>query len=252
MNSVKQIGLKIIYLAFLFSLLFFFSCSESDNPTSPAGPNNSDIKILVLKDGGTEDSVYSILKKAGYSVTVGQMYYDFDGKFINDYHLIILLNGVDYGQYMSDSVEIRLKNYVRDGGTLLTTEWMTYSIYNTSNIYTTLREILPSLYDGDYAYENETYRKMLTHPITNGLPDTLSISNGNWSYSKTTIYSSSLLTDIKVLFRGDGSGAALTIGQLNKGYVIHWNMAGQYRGAEIWTDNVKKILTNIAGYSGTN
>jgi len=252
MNSVKQIGRRIIYPIIIFSLLVFFGCSESDNPTSPTGPKNSDIKILVLKDGGTEDSVYSILNKAGYSVTVGQMYYDFDGKFINDYHLIILLNGVDYGQYMTDSAEIKLKNYVRDGGTLLTTEWMAYSIYNTSNIYNTLREILPSLYDGDYAYENETYRKTTTHPITNGLPDTLSISNGNWSYSKTTIYSSSLLTDIKVLFRGDGSGAALTIGQLNKGYVIHWNMGGQYRGAEIWTDNVKKILTNIAGYSGAN
>lgn len=252
MNSVKQNGPKIIFAILIFSLLFFLGCSESDNPAGPTAPKNSDIKVLVLKDGGTEDSVYSILNKAGFNVTVGQMYYDFDGKFIIDYDLIILLNGIDYGQYMSDSAEVRLKNYVRDGGTLLTTEWMTYSIYYNSNIYKTIREILPAQYNGGYSYNSESYKKITSHPITDSLSDTLSISNQSWSYSKTIPYASSLLTDIKVLFSGNDSGAALTIGQLNKGYVIHWNMAGQYNGENIWTENVKKILTNIAGYSGTN
>jgi hypothetical protein len=232
------------------AMLLFAACSKDNNPTTPeTGVKNSDIKILVLKDGGTEDTVYSVLSKSGFDVTVGDYYYNFDGKFISNYNLVILLNGVDYNNDISDSTQSRLRNYVRDGGILLTTEWMTWSIANT-NHYQIIKDFLPVVYNGSYSYGTETYTKMVDNPITEGLPNSFSVSDTNWNYSNTTLYNNSLSSNLKVLFRGDKSGAALTMGELNKGKTIHWNMAGAYEDNTIWTPEVKKILINIARYSG--
>lgn len=244
--GLNKLVFGVIPLAFV---LIIAGCSNEDNPTAPEGIKNSDIKVLVLKDGGTEDSVYSVLSKQGFDVTVGEFFYTFDGKFVDNYNLIIFLNGVNYSNNITEDVQNRLKNYVRDGGILLTTEWMTYSI-QTSNYYQVLKEILPSMYNGNYDYGTETYVKEVNHPITEGLPVSFSISNEAWSYSITNVYSNSLSGNLKVLFSGSKSGAALTIGELNKGKTIHWNMAGAYDGNTIWTSEVKKILVNIARYSG--
>ncbi len=231
-------------------MLLLAACSKDNNPTAPeTGVKNSDIKVLVLKDGGTEDTIYSVLSKAGFDVTVGDFYYNFDGKFISDYNLVILLNGVDYFNDISDSAQLRIRNYVRDGGILLTTEWMTYSIA-VSNHYQVLKDFLPVMYNGGYYYGTETYTKLVNNPITDGLPTSFSISDTNWSYSYTSLYNNSLSTNLTVLFSGDKSGAALAMGELNKGKTIHWNMAGAYEDNTIWTSEVKKILINIAKYSG--
>lgn len=224
-------------------------CSKDNNPTEPEGIKNSDINVLILKDGGTEDSVYAVLSKENFNVTVGELYYNFDGRFIDSYNLIIFLNGVNYNNYISNDIQNRLKSYVRDGGILLTTEWMTFSI-NTSNYYQILKDILPVMYTGDYDSGTETYTKEVNHPITEGLPDSFSISNEEWSYSLTAVYNNSLSSNPTVLFSGNSSGAALTIGQLNNGKTIHWNMAGAYEGDTIWTPEVTQILINIAKYSG--
>jgi len=236
----------VSFFALVFSLILSIGCSEENNPAEPEGIKNSDIKVLILKDGGTEDTVYSVLFKAGFDVTVGEFFYNFDGRFIDGYNLVIFLNGVNYNNDISDSVQQRLKNYVRDGGTLLTTEWMTFSTY----YYQTLREILPSMFNGAYDYGTETYTKEVNHPITEGLPASFNISNEDWSYSFTALYNNSLSGNLTVLFSGDKSGAALTIGTFNLGKSIHWNMAGAYNSNTIWTSEVKRILINIAKYSG--
>ena len=244
MKSLNKRALSFITL--IAGFLLITGCNKEDNPAVPEGIKNSDIKVLILKDGGTEDTVYSVLFKAGFDVTVGEFFYNFDGRFIDGYNLVIFLNGVNYNYDISDSVQQKLKNYVRDGGTLLTTEWMTYS----TNYYQLLREILPSMYNGGYEYGTETYTKMTDHTITEGLPASFSISNDDWAYSFTTVYANSQSTNLTVLFSGDKSGAALSIGTFNQGKSIHWNMAGAYYSNTIWTPEVKMILINIAKYSG--
>ena len=240
--------IKLTFIMILATVLFA-ACSKDNNPTEPEGIKNSDINVLILKDGGTEDSVYAVLSKENFNVTVGELYYNFDGRFIDSYNLIIFLNGVNHNNNISNDVQNSLKNYVRDGGILLTTEWMTYSI-NNSNYYQILKDILPVTYTGDYDYGTETYTKEVNHPITEGLPASFSISNEEWSYSLTAVYNNSLSSNPTVLFSGNSSGAALTIGQLNNGKTIHWNMAGAYEGNTIWTPEVRQILINIAKYSG--
>jgi len=251
MNGIKQNVKRLLFtFVMLTTLIYFSACSEDNSPTvqNPI-TNNSDIKILVLKDGGTEDTVYSVLSKEGFDVTVGDFFYNFDGKFISGYNLIIFLNGVDYNHDISDSAQSRIRNYVRDGGILLTTEWMTFSI-EYSNHFQLLKDILPVTYDGDNSNGTETYRKLVDNPITEGLPSSFSVSDTNWSYSYTTLYTNSLSANLTVLFSGDYSGAALAMGELNQGKTIHWNMAGEYEDNTIWTPEVKKILINIARYSG--
>ena len=147
----------VSFFALVCSLILSIGCSEENNPAEPVGIKNSDIKVLILKDGGTEDTVYSVLFKAGFDVTVGEFFYNFDGRFIDGYNLVIFLNGVNYNNDISDSVQQRLKNYVRDGGTLLTTEWMTFS----TNYYQILREILPSMFNGVMIMEPRLIQKKL-------------------------------------------------------------------------------------------
>jgi hypothetical protein len=126
---------------------------------------------------------------------------------------------------------------------------MTYSIEYASH-FQVLKDFLPVTYNDEYSYGTETYRKLVNNTITDGLPTSFSISDTNWSYSYTSLYVNSLSTNLTVLFSGDYSGAALTMGELNKGKTIHWNMAGAYEDNTIWTPEVKKILINIARYSG--
>lgn len=72
--------------------------------------------ILILEDGGTQDSVYSILSEAGFNVTLGGPYWQYTGVDIDQYRLVVFLNGVTYSLVMPDSVQLKIRSYVGNGG----------------------------------------------------------------------------------------------------------------------------------------
>ena len=129
--------------------------------------------ILILEDGGTQDSVYSILSQAGFNVTLGGPYWQYTGMGINQYRLVIFLNGVIYVNAMPDSVQWKIRNYIRNGGGLLTTEWILWD----GNSFGILAPILPSTYGGTYSYAPEWYHKSATHAISQNLPDSFIVPN---------------------------------------------------------------------------
>lgn len=199
--------------------------------------------VLILEDDGTEDSVYNILTSGGINATLGGNYWEYTGMGINQYNLVIFLCGVDYGEPMDSSVQQIIRDYVFSGGKLLTTEWIAYGEYD---YYPLIYEILPVVYDGDWDYNEETYYKQLNHPISLSLPDSFVVPV-DWSYSFTlrdTTPSKQALT----IFKGSESGDAVVLGRYGAGEIIHWNMAGQYDGNEIWSPEVKKLLVNISRY----
>ena len=198
--------------------------------------------VLILEDNRTEDSVLTILTNAGINVVLGGNYWEYSGEEINQYEVVIFLNGYTWGETVEESVQQKIRNYVFDGGNLLTTEWLTYH-YSS---YPTINEILPALYNYDYGYEEETYYKMIDHPISKSLPDSF-IVPVDWSYSHTirdTAASKNTLT----IFTGSFSGDAVVLGHYGSGKIVHWNMAGQYSNDDIWTEPIKVLLINIIQY----
>jgi len=228
-------GFTMLLLVFLFN-----ACSKD-----PVSSKRDPAKILVLEDGGTEDTLYTVLDSAGFDVTHGGLYYDYTNTDFSAYDLVILLGGVDYGETIEDTIQTALKNYVTAGGNLLTTEWTLEEGY-----YSILESFMPVAYDGDYSYHPETYVRMATHPITANIPDTF-MTNADWAlvYMTELDDASTESTNRTVLFKGLEGGPALTIGNLGTGHIIHWAMAGEYEGPDIWSDEVKQIFINIGKFS---
>ena len=62
--------------------------------------------ILVLEDNGTQDSVYAIFDRAGISVDSGGAYWQFTGEDLDEYEVIIFLNGVNWTNDLADSAHM--------------------------------------------------------------------------------------------------------------------------------------------------
>ena len=199
--------------------------------------------ILVLEDGGTQDSVHAILSQAGFNVTLGGPYWQYTGVDVNQYQLIVFLNGVIYSPVMADSVQLKIRNYVGNGGGLLTTEWLIWS----GAVHDTLTSILPVLYGGSWSTGSEIYRKQAIHPISASLPDSFVVPPA-WSFSHT-VRDTSPIKQAITIFEGSSSEAAVVAGRYGNGKVVHWNMGGQWNGANIWSTEVKALLRNIASYT---
>ncbi len=209
-------------------------------------------RVLILEDGGTENSVETILDNAGYTVTMGGPYDEYDGTDFSAFDLVLLLNGYYYGDTLQAGVQQGLKDFVSAGGVLMTTEWLTYEGTGV-DYWDTLMGILPLTYNDDYCDAGagvcpETYTKMVDHPITEGLPASF-LTPPDWTYSFQAVNSSSLATNIKVLFEGSNSGSAIGVGDFGLGHTIHWSMAGVYGGTDIWSTETTRILTNIAAFA---
>ncbi len=234
----------LICLTMLSMVLLISACSD-DDPDPVSSPQPTVARVLVLEDGGTEDSLYVVLGSAGFNVTHGGPYTDYHNTDLSAYDLVILLNGVDYGETIEDSIQQAMKDYVTAGGVLLTTEWALEEGY-----WDILESFMPVAYDDDYDYASETYVKLVDHEITAALPDTFE-TNSDWSYVNMIELAdgATASTNRTVLCKGLLGGPALVIGDLGTGHIIHWAMAGEYNGSDIWSDEVKQIFVNIANFS---
>lgn len=227
-------------LTVFLAVLVASGCS-SDTPVSSVTP--LDVKILVLEDDGSQDTLYAILSYPGFVVTQGGPYYDYTGTDFSAYDLVIFLNGIEYLEVMEDSIQQALMDYVTAGGVLLTTEWLLEEGYHII-----LESFLPVAHDASFEYESETYTKMVDHPITANIPNTF-VTNSDWCLSYMTAHPSPLSSNIQVLFEGSTSGPALVIGDLGSGHTIHWAMGLEYIGEDIWSAEVRQIFLNIAFFS---
>ncbi|HEX2897840.1 MAG TPA: hypothetical protein VHP63_07315 [candidate division Zixibacteria bacterium] len=239
---MRRILISFIAIGFVF--LLALGCSE-DEPTAPVPAVLA--KILILEDGGTQDSLFKILDSAGFDVTLGGHYSDYTGTNFSTYNLVILLDGFVTGYTMADSIQTALKNYVQSGGVLLTTDWFNYYANNVI-----VDSISPLEYGGNYGDGAvERYVKELDHPITAGVPDTFDTYQ-DWTWIQAVDKANSLSTNRQVLFSGFQAGStALGIGTYGSGRIIHWAMAGVDYGPNIWSPEVRRIFINIAAFSKT-
>ena len=231
--------MKQVVLLFAVLILFWHceNANESDDPDI-----KRDKEILILEDDGTQDSIAQILSDFGFKVELGGPYWEYTGENIERYRVIIFLNGVEWVQVMSDTVQTKIREFVQNGGTLFSTEWISWS-GATNQI---LNDILPVIYGGSWDIGSEMYYMDKSHPITAGLPDSFQVSS-DWSFSETHLRAT-MDNQAETIITGSRSNAAVAVGVYEKGIVIHWNMGGHYSGDEIWSSNVRMLLANIVQF----
>ena len=200
--------------------------------------------VLILEDGGTEDSVYAILNRTGlFNLTLGGNYYNYTGNNINTFNVIIFLNGIEWSFSMADSVQQKIVNRVSQGAGLLTIEWVTWNA-----TFGIIENILPVTTDATY-FENvtETYTRLApTHPIANSLPASFP-QFGLHSVTVEVLDPNPQKQGVTV-FQGSISGSAVTAGVWMSGKTTHWSTAGHYTSNNIWDNNSRTLLVNIVRY----
>ena len=218
-----------------------------DSPTGNAGEQGPDIgPVLVLGDGATEDSVLTILAENGVDAEFGGTYWTWDGSGLDEASAVLFLSGYDYNETVADSVQAQLVAFVAAGGGLMTTEWMVY--YGDSGYYDMVAELAPSVHQSGYDYGTETYTVVASsHPVAEGLPPSFATPDAGWSYAND-VADTAPFKNATVVIGGSASGDAVVAGQYGAGRTVHWNMAGQYDGDDIWSPEVRRILVNIAKY----
>jgi len=215
-------------------------CSNSDSTS----PGETAPVVLVLGDGGSETHVASVLTAAGLTVRDGGPFYEFTGAGLDEADAVVLLTGVDYSHDMNDQGEAALVGFVRSGGGLVTSEWLSYSI-TKSGYDQIVNVVLPVEYGGSYGSGSETMTVMeADHPVTAGVAATFtSAGQSQWSVVAPR-------SDAVQLVRGSRSGAAVVAWE-TPGRVVAFNMAGEYGGADAWTADLDKLVANAAWWCGT-
>ncbi|MGA1867761.1 MAG: Ig-like domain-containing protein [bacterium] len=177
--------------------------------------------ILILKDGGTEGDVRDILSHAGFNVTISNSFeYQWDGTNPppDGFDVIILLDGISYGLSMPVDGQTILVDFVKNGGGLIVTEWITIEAAN----HTAMSDlILLSRYSG--AIGSDTYTLLQDHPVAEGLPQ--SFITPAQGYSKCT-----LKAGATALIEGSDNAKAVAIKEYGNGRIVEFSSAGNYGG----------------------
>ncbi len=197
-------------------------------------------EIYIIHDNGTQDSIATILFDAGMFVEVGPVFRQFTDQDLSEYSLVILLNGVSWTGSVPQVGQDNIRNFIFNGGSMLSTEWISWSGATNQ----TLNSIIPVSYGGSWSRGEEEYTIHTHHPITEGLPETFTVPE-NWSFSVTNM-DENLTLNAQTLIKGSRSNDALVLGEYGNGNIIHWNMGGHYNGRNIWTEEVRQLLINIA------
>ena len=225
----------------LLAVLIAAATGCSENPTAPeAHPT----RVLVLEDGGTEDSVAVFLRAAGYTVTMGGSHWLFRGAGLAEHDVVLLLSGPQYTSVMPDSVQQKLVNFVANGGGLMTTEWVQYQ--TSRGYYQRLRTILPASYGGTYRRGPDTCQVNGVHPIALGLPQTFA-TGANWGGTRLLAKTDPAL-QVQVPILGSFTGSAVVTGVHGTGRTACWSMAGHYYSPNIWSREARMLLGNITAW----
>lgn len=198
-------------------------------------------EIMLLGDGNSQAQIGAYLQSQGHNVYQAGDYYDWDGSdsTIGVYDKIFLLYGYDYGDELTAGGNQNLVDYVGAGGTLVTTEWLLYSI-DRGYFTGTVADLLPVTYGGDYDYD-PVWNFDESNPYMAGL------TNG---WSDTSGYSEADLVAGAVSVADDGLGNSLLsyIDHAGGGRVIHLNHDLTYE-TDPMSSEALTLIGNLAGGS---
>lgn len=199
-------------------------------------------EILIIKNGGTENDVASILSGAGMSTTITVYDYEWDGTNPppDNFDAMVLLNGrYGWASGMSTSGQTALINYVQNGGGLLITEWVAYEYANGR--YASMGDLI-IIRRSSGSWYTPTYQVVQAHDITANLPSafTLPYHAGNVG---------SAIAEATVLITASGVGDAVAVREYGQGRIVQFAMAGNYEGANPWDTNMQQLLVDAVEWA---
>lgn len=196
--------------------------------------------VYVLQDGSSEctNRIKPMLEAAGYEVTCGVNEYDYHGGLIDDYGAVLLLDGNSYWQGMPSDGQQAIYNYVNNGGGLILFEWVAYEVRYYGGYDD--RWVLLDRSSGMIS-RNETYTKVGTHQITEGLPD-------SWVHNDCGSNIGSKDQGM-VIVRGSQAGDAVVVDTLGNGRIIEFAIAPGYGGYNCWDSNTAQLLINAVKWA---
>lgn len=193
--------------------------SGGDDDDSAVSPPS--VLLFAADDDDSGLALETRLGEDGIPVTRHASYWDWDGASPSpaDFDVVLIFEGDDYGDGFTSAGDAALVNWLTNGGTLIRTEWASYSIGDPSvDAQYAIDETIPVAYQGSYEYDTTWTVTDTTHPLTAGLPATWVATDDGCSV--VTAASSAL-----VVATSDLCGPAITLGEANAlgGRVIHVN-----------------------------
>ena len=195
--------------------------------------------VLVIRDGGTEADVASVLAGAGYTVTLGpdDEHWNGSNPAPDGFAAVVLLDGPTFGSDMPDSGQAALVRYVSNGGGLIFTEWILYE--SDQGRYATLRPLIPMSSRSSSSGVSQ-YVVTRLHPVTNGVSSTFSVESG--LTSGHAVSGSELVT----LPNGE---AVVVAADYALGHIVEFGMAGNWSGYRPLTQpDLQRLLVNAADW----
>lgn len=243
-RSTRPLSLALPMLLLLpIALALLAGCGSDNPPTAPKAPR---FEVLVLSDGGSQDSMIAILRRDGLSVVAGPNFKTYNVQDIARYAAVVLPVGVEYSQAVPDSLVPSYVQYVANGGGLVTTDWMAYY---RSTYWQRFSPLLASVRAGSYLQGvAENYSVAISHRITEGLPSTFAIpATSSYGFTARDMDAGK---NTRVIINGSRSGAVVVEGTVGLGRIVHWNIAGAYNGANPWNANTRRLFANMVRHAG--
>lgn len=205
-------------------------------------PPATGVEVLLLGDFGSTAEVQSALENAGHVVTVVDPYHSWDGidPSVDDFGVVILLDGDDYGYDLEPAASAALATFVNAGGGMIFTEWMSYDVCydsKTGPVVDLMPVVAP---DCDYGY-GATWSVTSNHELTQGLPP-------SWTESEEGFGIVNPAPGAIVLVRSETGNPLLIYSTQQTGTVVYINNTLTYSTASI-DPNLLTTIVNSVGYA---
>ncbi|MCA9602729.1 MAG: beta-galactosidase trimerization domain-containing protein [Myxococcales bacterium] len=164
------------------------SADGGDDASTPRVPH-----VLVLNDSPADEladngdpagQLVAALEAADIVAVNAGYYPEWDGATpsLTDVDVVVWFEGSYYGETIMETMDSALQAFVNGGGTLVRTEWGGYSIDEEA---TGINTMMPTFYDGGYAYSSTWSADMASHPYLSGITFPFATLSGH-SYMVTT------------------------------------------------------------------
>ncbi len=218
--------------------------SDPDDDTSqpPPQPVASSAQVLLLGDGDAESQVQTALETAGHVVTLVDYYYEWDGVTpdVDDFDVVVLLDGDDYGEELTEAASTALEEFVAKGCGLVMTEWTAYDVCYGDKTGA-IADLMPVTSEPDCDYDYDLpWTVTGTHALTSGVPS-------SWTDGASSSFVDPYPGTI-VVVRTPIGNPLLSYSTESGGVVVHLNHSMTYDTATI-EPNALKLLVNAAAFA---
>ena len=218
--------------------------SDPEDDGSQPAPQRvlSSARVLLLGDGEAELQVQPALEAAGFDVTLVDYYYNWDGVTpnVNDFDVVVLLDGEAYGYELSEAAGDALQAFVAKGCGFVMTEWTAYDVCYEDKTGA-VADLMPVTSAPDCSYDyGFDWLVTGTHSLTSSVPS-------SWYDDATSGYVDPYPGTI-VLMRDPDDTPLLSFSTELGGTVIHLNHDMTYT-TDTMEPNALQLMVNAVGFS---